>query len=143
MSPANLLAVLLGQHLNTLRKKMELKQSAFAHLMGTSDETLSEIEKGRKLPSLKMLCELSEQLEMTLSELVDFQDAPKTDSAAGKQLNSLNLYLKTNTASAKEITMVKETARVFIDTGRSIYEKPRRRPYGTSSGRKPFILRDK
>lgn len=66
------LAVLLGQRLNALRKKIGLKQSAFAHLMGTTDETLREIEKGRKLPSLKMLCALSEQLEMTLSQLLDF-----------------------------------------------------------------------
>ena len=107
------LTVLLGQRLNALRKKMGLKQSAFAHLMGTSDETLSEIEKGRKLPSLKMLCALSELLEMTLSQLVDFQDETKARPTVNQPLATHILNIKTKTPA--EVRWFQNLARVAFN----------------------------
>jgi transcriptional regulator with XRE-family HTH domain len=123
---------LFGERLRALRKKMELKQSAFAHLMGTSDETLCLIEKGRKLPSLKMLCALSEQIGMTLSQLLDFQDEPKTRKSANQPLSALNLYLKTKLPA--EVRLIHDLAKSVLNKAPSIYQKPHR---------KPFVMRDK
>jgi len=137
------LAGLLGARLKAFRKEMKIKQSVFAGMIGISDDTLSLIEQGRKLPRLETLCAIAERLGKTVRELLDFDEKPKSDSATSKQLNSLNLYLKANSASAKEIKMVRDVARCFLSNARGIYlhtkkfgvgvyEKPRRsskRPY--------------
>jgi len=128
-------AELLGARLKAFRKEMKIKQSVFADLIGTSDDTLSLIEQGRKLPRLETLCAIAERLGTTVRELLDFDEKPKSDSATNKQLNSLNLYLKTNSASAKEIKMVRDAARCFLSNARAIYEKPRR------SSKRPYPLR--
>ena len=118
-----------------LRKKMGMKQSQFAQMVGMSRDAIGLIERGEKLPRLETLCAIAERLGTTVRELLDFDEKPKSDSATNKQLNSLNLYLKTNSASAKEIKMVRDAARCFLNNARAIYEKPHR------SSKRPYPLR--
>jgi len=122
------LAVSLGQRLNALRKKTGLKQSAFAHLMGISDDTICSIERGRKLARIETLCAIAERLQMTLRQLLDFQDEPKTKPTINQQLTAFNLYLKTKTP--RQIKAGIKVFKHFLDQAQAIYKKPRRRKPG-------------
>jgi transcriptional regulator with XRE-family HTH domain len=141
VNSANLSARLFGERLKALRKKMELKQTVFAESIGTSEDTISEIERGLLSPRLDMLCKIAEQFGMTVSQLLDFQDEPKTKPAVNQALTALILYLKTKTP--REIKAAIEASKYFLDKAQAIYKKPRRRPYGIPVGRKPFVMRDK
>ena len=135
MTESEKTARLFGERLKALRKKMELKQTVLAELIGTSQDTISDIEIGQISPRLDMLYKIAEQFGMTLSQLVDFQDAPKAKPTVNQPLATHILYLKTKTP--QEVKASIKMTKFFLDQARTIYEKPRRRPYGTSSGRKP------
>ncbi|MFH1226693.1 MAG: helix-turn-helix transcriptional regulator [Planctomycetota bacterium] len=119
MSEPEKSARLLGERLKTIRKKMELKQSVFARLIGTSDDTLSLIERGLSSPRLDMLYKISEHLKMPIGELLDFQEKPKAGPAANKPLSALNLYLKTK--SPDEVRWIHDLARNVLNKAPAIY----------------------
>jgi transcriptional regulator with XRE-family HTH domain len=124
-SPANLSAGLFGERLKALRKEMELKQTVFAESIGTSEDTISKIERGLLSPCLDMLCKIAKQFGMTLSELVDFQDEPKTKPTINQQLTAFNLYLKTKTP--REVKAGIEASKFVIEKAQWIYQKTRRK----------------
>jgi DNA-binding XRE family transcriptional regulator len=111
---------------------MKLKQSVFAHLIGTSDDTISLMERGKILPRLKTLCKISEHLKIPLSKLLDFQEKSRTGKSENQPLSALNLYLKTKLP--QEVRLVHDLAKGIFNKVPSIYQK---------SGRKSFIMRDK
>lgn len=71
-----------------LRTKKGLTQSELAELIDTSQSYLSQIEAGRKQPSIKMMRRISEALGCSFSELMN--GAELTDDE--KEL--LDLYRK-------------------------------------------------
>lgn len=66
--------MVIGARISTERKRQGLTQRRLATMLGyTSHSYLSNVERGKKKPSLNMLCELSEifevELEYFLTEL--------------------------------------------------------------------------
>lgn len=63
---------MFGRRLKKLRKDRQLTQENLAELTGLSVEFLSYIERGIHAPSFKTLEKLSEVLEVSFSELFNF-----------------------------------------------------------------------
>ena len=64
--------VLLGKRIKELRKKMNLSQQELAEIINIDPRNLSNIECGIVFPS-KVLFEISKALNVSLSELFDFE----------------------------------------------------------------------
>ena len=132
MSESEKLARLFGERLKAIRKEMKLKQSVFAHLIGTSDDTVSLIERGKILPRLETVCKIAERLKIQINKLLDFQEYPEDRKSANKPLSSLNLYLKAK--SPADVQMLHDIAKNIFDKDQASYKKQRH---------KSFIMRDK
>ena len=119
-------ARLFGERLKALRKKMGLKQTVLAELIGTSQDTISAIERCQLSPRLNMLCKIAEQFGMTVSQLLDFQVEPKTKPTINQTLATHMLYLKTKTP--REARAAIKMSKLFLDQAQWIYQKTRRSP---------------
>ena len=116
-----------------LRKKMGMKQSQFAQMVGMSRDAIGLIERGEKLPRLESICKIADNLHIPLSRILDFDKTMQEEKKSAQDpLSSLNLYLKAK--SPQEVRLVHDIVRNIFDKIPSLYEKPHR---------KPFIMRDK
>ncbi len=61
----------LGARLRELRQEKGLKLAALAHQSGVSLAYVSEVERGRKLPSLEVLDRLAGALGLSVLEVLD------------------------------------------------------------------------
>lgn len=68
---------LLGARIHSLRKAAGLSQAQLAALMGKSVETISNFERGKTIPSVLTLIDLSGRLGVELKDCFDFQTSPK------------------------------------------------------------------
>jgi transcriptional regulator with XRE-family HTH domain len=135
------IARLLGERIRMLRKKMGMKQSQFAQMVGMSRDAIGLIERGEKLPRLESICKIADNLHIPLSRILDFDKTMQEEKKSAQDpLSSLNLYLKAK--SPADVQMLHDIARNILDKNKAGYKKPHR-PYGTPSGRKSFIMRDK
>ncbi|MFF4413712.1 helix-turn-helix domain-containing protein [Streptosporangium sp. NPDC001559] len=71
----------IGDRVRYWREKKQRKQAAVAGLCGITEEYLSQIERGLKIPSLPVLHALAAELGVPLSALLD--DIPKKASRQG------------------------------------------------------------
>jgi transcriptional regulator with XRE-family HTH domain len=78
------LAKLLGRRIYEFRKQNRLTQAALAERARISNEFMSAIERGMKLPSLAALQRIAEGLRVDVKDLFNF------DRTAYKRLNSLS-----------------------------------------------------
>lgn len=61
-----------GNHITKLRQQAALSQESLAHRAGLSRHYISEMESGKRNPSLEVLIQLARGLNVTLPELMDF-----------------------------------------------------------------------
>lgn len=67
---------LVGRNVRRLRLKAELTQEAFAALSGFSQQYISDLERGRRNPTVVSLLELAAPLGVAPAELItDVSDA--------------------------------------------------------------------
>lgn len=71
MDKENLL--LFGQHLRKIRKEKNLSQVALADKGSFDRNYIGMLERGERNPSLLNLIRLAQALEISLSELIDFE----------------------------------------------------------------------
>ena len=62
--------VLLGQRIKKFRKMKQLKQAQLAELIGTSPSNISHIERGKMKPSLQVVVDIANQLEVPMDRLM-------------------------------------------------------------------------
>ncbi|MCX6291630.1 MAG: helix-turn-helix transcriptional regulator [Bacteroidetes bacterium] len=60
----------LGKRITKHRKKAGLKQESLASLISLSRTSMINIEKGRQQPSIYLLCEIANHLNVTVTALV-------------------------------------------------------------------------
>ncbi|PTJ92077.1 helix-turn-helix domain-containing protein [Staphylococcus simulans] len=58
-----------GQNIKQIRKRMNITQSELATKMGISQSYLSDIENGRKNPSIKTVKKLADSLGLSVTDL--------------------------------------------------------------------------
>lgn len=66
---ANSTIINIQKNIKYFRNLRGLTQEKLGELCGISHDYISEIERGRKVPSLKRLIIIAEQLEVTLDDL--------------------------------------------------------------------------
>ncbi len=62
--------VMLGQRVRKFRKIRKLKQAQLAELIGTSPSNISHIERGKTKPSLQVVVDIANQLEVPMDKLM-------------------------------------------------------------------------
>jgi len=63
------LQVIFGEVLHTARMEKKLKQAELAEICGMDDTYISDLERGKYMPSLFTVLKLSKGLGLSLSEL--------------------------------------------------------------------------
>ncbi len=102
---------LIGAHLARIRKDRGLTQSELAELIDVTIETISRLERGVSIPSLKTMENISNVLNVSLKELFDFEYPQKSrDTALEKESEKLLTYLKT-----KRVDDIKMCYRILKD----------------------------
>ncbi len=88
----------IGNHIARLRKEREITQEQLAELVNVAPETISRIERGASVPSLKTLEKISEALHTSLKDLFDFKYRQEIVSEIEKESMKLLTYLKAKKA---------------------------------------------
>ena len=92
----------LGEHLLTLRKKLNLSQSALGKKIGTSGDIIGRYERNIMTPSIEVIIKLADQLNVSIDYLVG-----KTDLELDKQaLKRIEEVSKLDTEEKDKIFMV-------------------------------------
>ena len=90
----------IGAHLAKIRKERGLTQSDLAELIDVATETVSRMERGVSIPSLKTLENISNVLNVHLKDIFDLE-YPQESRASALENESAKLlgYIKTNRVS--------------------------------------------
>ncbi|MBQ7287846.1 MAG: helix-turn-helix transcriptional regulator [Candidatus Gastranaerophilales bacterium] len=64
--------IALGKNIQNARKKKKLSQNALAELLNISREHLAKIETAKRFPSLNLIFQIADVLEISEKELFDF-----------------------------------------------------------------------
>jgi transcriptional regulator with XRE-family HTH domain len=76
----NQFLVLLGNRIRAVRKAKKIKQEKLAELVDKTTEHISFIERGERAPSLELLLNLAQILDISLSELFDISSAEQQEN---------------------------------------------------------------
>lgn len=97
---------MVGIRIQTLRKLRGLTQEQLAEAIGKTVETISNIERGKKLPGLATLNDIRNALKVPLSELLDNETktSPQREALLTKARELLN-QLKDNELAVAVQTM--------------------------------------
>jgi len=114
---------LIGIRVAEIRKERGLTQAQVAEMVNVATETISRLERGTAIPSLKTLEKISEALDTPLKAFFDFDYQRKEKKASTEsELTKLNTFLKTR--KVEDIRLSREILRkVFGQI--QIYYKPR------------------
>lgn len=85
---------LIGKQIAKIRKDSGLSQAQLAEVIDVASETISRLERGVSIPSLKTLEEISHALNISLKDLLDFQYTPKA-TIAEREISKIVALLKT------------------------------------------------
>lgn len=99
----------LGRQVASYRKAAGLTQEALAERVKVAPETISRLERGTTVPSLKTLERIAEAMGADLKDLFDFQ---RGKSKADGSLDSLEKLLRN--ATPEEIELVRAIAAVVL-----------------------------
>ncbi len=70
---------LLGEKIRLIRQERQIKQEKLAELINKSTEMVSFLERGERLPSFETLIDLSNALNISLSDLLNFEEEYNRD----------------------------------------------------------------
>lgn len=85
---------LIGEQIARLRKERELTQSQLAELIDVSTETISRLERGVSIPSIRTLEKISKALHISMKGLFDFEKPIKSkESEIEREATRIMTYL--------------------------------------------------
>jgi len=85
---------LIGSNIAVIRKDRELTQAQLAEMIDAAVETISRIERGVSIPSLKTLEKISSAMHVHIKELLNF-DYPTAKKSSTKETERLLAFLQT------------------------------------------------
>jgi transcriptional regulator with XRE-family HTH domain len=90
---------LIGLQIARLRNEREITQEELARSIDVTPETISRLERGIAIPSLRTIEKISSALHTTLKDLFDFEYTQKPKrSTVESESSKLITYLKTRNA---------------------------------------------
>ena len=91
----------LGAEIKKNRRLLKLTQERLAELIDVNPHYIYEIEKGLKIPSLTVLIAISEQLHVSIDNLlaIDVQNSDNDDDELDRLIKNLNDTQRLNLAN--------------------------------------------
>jgi len=91
---------LIGIQIAKIRNNREVTQEQLAESVGVATETISRLERGVSIPSLKTLEKISQALHTSLKNIFDFEylEEPNKGDAVENEIARLIAFLKTKKA---------------------------------------------
>jgi transcriptional regulator with XRE-family HTH domain len=88
---------LIGSQIARIRKEREITQAELAETIDVTVETISRLERGISIPSLKTLENISSALHVPLKDLFDFKREEEWADLTNedKEIRKIIAYLKT------------------------------------------------
>ena len=92
---------LIGTQIAKVRNNREITQERLAELINVTPETISRLERGISIPSIKTLEKISHALHTSLKDLFDFEylEEPNKGDAFEHEFARLITFLKTKKAN--------------------------------------------
>lgn len=85
----------IGRHIARLRKERQLSQAQLAELIDVAPETISRLERGISIPSLKTFENISRALEIPIKSIFDFEYSQKVKkNASEKEITRIVNFLR-------------------------------------------------
>ena len=106
----------LAIRLRTIRKARGLSQDEVAALIERSVDAISNIERGKSLPSLETLCALAIKLDLPLADFIG--PLPRTKASAKRVALLTELSELARQLSDKELSIAVKQVAAFIDEKR-------------------------
>ena len=86
---------MIGSYIAQKRRSLNLTQEQLAEKLGVSNKTISKWENGKSMPDYSIIQKLCETLNVTLSELMDGEDAAENSVRAYDEEQILDLLRRT------------------------------------------------
>lgn len=88
--------MLIGEYIQRKRKEKNLTQAQLAENLGVSNKTISKWENGKCMPDYNVIQNLCKELDITMSELMDGENAEKDSIRIYDDEQILELLKRTN-----------------------------------------------
>ena len=102
----------LGLRIKTLRKAKSLTQQQLADLVGVSRIYIQALESNRRLPSMKLLQRLAENLDVRVADIVRNGNNDKTERLQLEELlenaEGVEIWYRSKKLSNREIQLVQK-----------------------------------
>ncbi len=85
----------LGAKISEIRLSQKLTQAELAEKINVSVETVSRLERGVSVPSLKTIENIAVSLNTTLTVFFDFEGQPPISKKHERELSKLMVFLRT------------------------------------------------
>lgn len=102
----------IGAKITEVRLTRGLTQAQLAEKVNVSVETISRIERGVSLPSLKTIETIADSLNAPMKIFFDFEDRPSKSKAFERELSKLTAFLRT--LSIKDLSLIHEILTVVF-----------------------------
>jgi len=100
----------IGNNIVLFRKAKKLTQQALADVVNTTESYLGHVERGQRIPSLRMLCNIASALEVSPAELLNLSFDPHSlelrkliSTLSGKNIESIRFINEVTDAYLKSI----------------------------------------
>jgi len=103
---------LIGSRITEIRISKELTQSQLAEGVNVSNETISRLERGVSIPSLKTLEKMAEYLKVPLLSFFLFENKPSQNPAFERELGKLIALMRKR--NYKELAIVHAILKVVF-----------------------------
>ena len=113
---------LIGSQIAKIRNDREVTQERLAELINVTPETISRLECGVSIPSIKTLEKISHALNTPLKDIFDFTylEVSEKDDALKNEIARLIAFIKTKKAS--DIKMCYRLLKVIFEQIESNYK---------------------
>ena len=85
----------LGEHINTLRKRMQLSQGELGKICNTSGDLIGKYERDETKPSIEVVIKIAAALEVSIDYLVG-NTKVELDKATLKRINDIQKLSETD-----------------------------------------------
>ncbi len=102
----------IGARITEVRISRGLTQSQLAERVNVSNETISRLERGVSMPSLKTLEKMARCLKIPLSTFFTFENRPPQNPAFERELGKLIAFMRKR--SYKELSIVHAILKVVF-----------------------------
>ena len=108
---------LVGAKITEVRISKRLTQAQLSEIVDVSVETISRLERGVSMPSLKTLENIAQALGAPLKSFFDFDEKPSETKTFERELSKLIAFLRT--LNIKQIKLIREVLKTTFALWRS------------------------